>query len=347
MYTSPFLYIIVKDCLKNYNVPERGYLMSFSQKIKEMAKAKNATVVLPETDDIRTLTAAETILKEGIANLILIGNKDALMSQGHDIGAATFIDPNTYDLDPLVTSLYELRKSKGMTQEEARELLINNSLYLGVMLVKEGIAGGMVAGAVNSTSDVLRASLQIIKTAPGSKLVSSFFVMDIPGYDSPFVFSDCGLVQDPNAEELASIAASSAISYKALVGGEPLVAMLSHSTRGSSKHALVDKVVEATNIAKKENPTLKIDGEMQLDAAIVPAVASKKASDSEVAGKANVLVFPNLDAGNIGYKLVERFAKAQAFGPITQGLAKPINDLSRGCSAEDIVGVTAITALQI
>ena len=218
------------------------------------------------------------------------------------------------------------------------------------MMVKQGKADGMVAGARNSTANVLRPSLQILKTAPGTKLVSSYFVMVVPdcelGANGAFVISDCGLNQNPNAKQLAASAQSSADSFSQLVGEEPIVAMLSHSTYGSAKHADVDKVVEATKIAKETCPELKVDGELQLDAAIVKEVGQAKAPESKVAGKANVLVFPDLDAGNIGYKLVQRLAKAEAYGPVTQGIAKPVNDLSRGCSVEDIVGVVAITAVQ-
>ena len=217
-------------------------------------------------------------------------------------------------------------------------------------MVKAGDADGMVSGACHATADVLRPSLQILKTAPGTKLVSSFFLMEVPnceyGANGTFIFPDCGLVQNPNSEELAVIAGSSAKSFELLVEEEPIVAMLSHSTKGSAKHADVDKVVSATEIAKEAYPNVKIDGEFQLDAAIVPSVGHSKAPNSDIAGKANVLVFPDLDAGNIGYKLVQRLAKAEAFGPITQGIAKPVNDLSRGCSADDIVGVVAITAVQ-
>ena len=237
-----------------------------------------------------------------------------------------------------------------MTPEQAKEILLNQYLYYGVMMVKMGDADGMVSGACHSTADTLRPCLQILKTKPGTKLVSAFFVMDVPnceyGEDGVFVFGDCGLNQNPTAEELAAIAESSAESFKLLVGKEPKVAMLSHSSMGSAKHADVDKVVEATRIAKEANPDLALDGELQLDAAIVPSVGSSKAPDSKVAGQANVLIFPDLDAGNIGYKLVQRLAKAEAYGPMTQGIAAPVNDLSRGCSAEDIVGVVAITAVQ-
>ncbi len=268
-----------------------------------------------------------------------------------DISKATIVDPTNFEkIDAYIDALVELRKSKGMTREQATELLTKDYLYFGVMMVKMKDADGMVAGAVNSTANVLRPSLQILKTAPGTKLVSAFFLMVVPncefGANGTFVFGDSGLVQNPNAEELAAIADSSAKSFELLVGEEAKVAMLSHSTMGSAKHDDVTKVIEATKIAKETYPGLKVDGELQLDAAIVPSVGASKAPESEIAGKANVLVFPDLDAGNIGYKLVQRLAKAEAYGPITQGIAAPVNDLSRGCVADDIVGVIAITAVQ-
>ncbi|NLK20972.1 MAG: phosphate acetyltransferase [Epulopiscium sp.] len=326
--------------------------MNFIQFIKQKAKSDKKTVVLPESLDIRTLEAAQTILKEELANVVLIGNKGAILekSSGLDISGAKIIDPDTYDnMNDFVDTLVDLRKHKGMTKENAEKLLLN-PLYLGVMMVKKGIADGMVAGAVNSTADVLRPSLQILKTAPNTKLVSAFFIMVVPdcdyGADGTFIFSDAGLVPNPNSEELAAIALSSAQSFEQLVGKEPVVGMLSFSTKGSASHPDVEKVVEATKIAKELEPTLRIDGEFQLDAAIVPSVGASKAPGNDIAGKANVLIFPDLDAGNIGYKLTQRLAKAEAYGPITQGIAKPVNDLSRGCSAEDIVGVVAITAVQ-
>ena len=237
-----------------------------------------------------------------------------------------------------------------MTLESAREQLLNNYIMFGVMMVKCKDADGMVAGCCHATADVLRPSLQILKTAPGTELVSGFFILDVPnceyGEHGTFLFADCGLNQDPNAEEMAAIAHSSSKSFRNLVGGNPIIAMLSHSTKGSAKHPLVDKVVEATRIAHEKYPQLVIDGELQTDAAIVPEVAKSKAPGSEVAGKANVLVFPNLDCGNISYKLVQRLAKAEAYGPMLQGLSSPVNDLSRGCSAEDITGVIALTAVQ-
>lgn len=327
--------------------------MGFIDTIKERAKQNKQTIVLPETNDIRTLEAAAKILSEDIANLVLIGNEAEIKQAAGslDLSKAKIVDPATTDkLASYVDTLVELRKSKGMTAEKAKELLTTDYLYFGVMSVKAGDADGMVAGACHATADVLRPSLQILKTAPGTKLVSAFFVMVVPncdlGADGTFIFSDAGLCQNPNSEELAAIAGSSAKSFDLLVQEEPVVALLSHSTKGSAKHADVDKVVEATRIAKENYPTIKLDGEFQLDAAIVPSVGQSKAPGSDIAGKANVLVFPDLDAGNIGYKLVQRLAKAEAYGPITQGIAKPVNDLSRGCSADDIVGVIAITAVQ-
>lgn len=328
-------------------------MSTFLENVKARAKADKKTIVLPESMDRRTFEAAAVVLKEGIANLVIIGNSKEVEanSKGLDIAGATIIDPATYEkTQQYIDMLVELRKAKGMTEEMARDLLLHEYMYFACMMVKAGDADGVVSGACHSTANTLKPSLQIIKTAPGTKLVSSFFIMVVPncelGANGIFVFSDCGLVQNPNPEELAAIGASSAESFKMLVQEEPKVAMLSHSTKGSAKHADVDKVVEATRIAKEQNPDLKLDGEMQLDAAIVESVGSSKAPDSEVAGHANVLVFPDLDAGNIGYKLVQRLAKAEAYGPITQGIAAPINDLSRGCSAEDIVGVVAITAVQ-
>jgi len=327
--------------------------MGFIDGIKERAKQNIKTIVLPETGDRRTLEAASRILAEGVANIILIGNKEDIIkgSEGLDLSKATIIDPETTEkLQGYIDLLVEIRKSKGMTPEQAKELLTKDYPYFGVTMVKAGDADGMVSGAVHSTADTLRPSLQILKTAPGTKLVSSFFIIVVPnceyGENGTFIFSDCGLVQNPNVEELAAIAGSSAKSFEALVGKEAIVAMLSHSTKGSAAHPDVDKVVAATKIAKELYPNIKIDGEYQLDAAIVPSVGASKAPGSDIAGKANVLIFPDLDAGNIGYKLAQRLAKAEAYGPITQGIAKPVNDLSRGCTADDIVGVIAITAVQ-
>lgn len=327
--------------------------MNFIDTIKERAKKDKKRIVLPESMDKRTMEAADKALKEKIADIIIIGTPEEIEenSKGFDISDATIIDPNTSELtEKLINGLVEIRKNKGLTYEDAKNLLLTDYMYYACMLVKTGKADGVVSGACHSTANTLRPSLQIIKTKPGVMLVSAFFLMVVPeceyGSDGTFVFADSGLEQNPTPERLAAIAASSAESFKLLVEKEPLVAMLSHSTMGSAKHADVDKVVEAVKIAKENYSQYKIDGELQLDAAIVPSVAKSKAPNSEVAGHANVLVFPDLDAGNIGYKLVQRLAKAEAYGPITQGIASPINDLSRGCSADDIVGVIAITAVQ-
>lgn len=327
--------------------------MGFIDEIKRRAKADKKTIVLPESMDRRTFEAAATILKEDIANIIIVGSPAEVEqnSKGFDVSKATIIDPATSEKTAgYIELLVELRKVKGMTSEQAKDLLLKDYLYYAVMMVKVGDADGMVSGACHSTADTLRPSLQILKTKPGTKLVSAFFVMVVPdcefGANGTFIFADSGLNQNPNPEELAAIAGSSAESFELLVQEEPIVAMLSHSSMGSAKHDDVTKMVEATRLAKEAYPDLKVDGELQLDAAIVPSVGSSKAPTSSVAGKANVLVFPDLDAGNIGYKLVQRLAKADAYGPVTQGIAKPVNDLSRGCSAADIVGVVAITAVQ-
>ena len=278
--------------------------MSYIDLIKDKARADVKTIVLPETRDKRTLIAASKIIEEGLANIIMVGNEEKIMDGAGwlevDLDGVTVVDPaNCEKFEEYVTLLYETRKAKGMTMEKAREILLKDYLTFGVVMVKANDADGMVAGACHATADVLRPSLQILKTAPGSKLVSSFFIMDVPdckmGADGTFLFGDCGLNQNPNAEELAAIADSSAKSFKQLVGAKPIVAMLSHSTKGSAKHALVDKVVEATRIAHEQYPGLTVDGELQADAALVPSVAKSKAPGSDVAGKANVLIFPNLD----------------------------------------------------
>ncbi|MCR5425812.1 MAG: phosphate acetyltransferase [Lachnospiraceae bacterium] len=329
--------------------------MAYIDQIKERAKIDKKTIVLPESTDKRTLLAAAKIIEEGIADLIMVGDEEKIHDGAGwldiDLDKVKVINPNTTPkLDEYVDLLYETRKAKGMTPEKARETLLNDWLTFGIMMVKANDADGMVAGACHSTADTLRPALQILKTAPGVKLVSAFFVVDTVmkdmGENGAFIFADCGLNQDPNAEELAAIADSSARSFKALVGPKPVIAMLSHSTKGSAKHALVDKVVEATRIAHEQYPHLVLDGELQTDAALVPGVAKSKAPGSVVGGKANILIFPNLDAGNIGYKLVQRLGGAEAYGPMLQGIAKPVNDLSRGCSWEDIVGVVALTAVQ-
>jgi len=327
--------------------------MAFIDAIKERAKAQKKTIVLPESMDRRTWEAVEIILKEGIADLVVLGTPEEVAenSKGLDVAGATVIDPNTApELQSYIDKLVELRQAKGMTPEEAKKLLTTDYMYYACMMVKMGAADGVVSGACHSTANTLRPSLQIIKTKPGTKLVSAFFMMIVPncdlGADGTFLFADSGLEQNPDPEKLAAIAISSAESFELLVQKQAKVAMLSHSTKGSAKHADVDKVLAATAIAKEMRPDLLLDGELQADAAMVPSVGASKAPGSSVAGQANVLVFPDLDAGNIGYKLVQRLAKAEAYGPITQGIAAPINDLSRGCSAEDIVGVVAITAVQ-
>ena len=327
--------------------------MDFLSTMKAKAKADKKVIVLPESYEKRNLEAAAECLKEELADIILIGKKDKIMEAAgsFDVSKAIFVDPETYDrMDEMVAGLAEARKSKGMTLEEARKILMDDSLFVAVMLVKMGVADGMVSGAIHSTADTLRPALQILKTAPGTELVSSFFIMvtKTPQYgdDGILLFADCALNQNPNPAELACIAGDSAKSYNAFIGKEARVAMLSHSTMGSAKHADVTKVVDAVKIAKEKYLDLKLDGEIQLDAAIVKEVGELKAPNSTVAGKANVLVFPDIDAGNIGYKLVQRFGNAEAFGPILQGIAKPVNDLSRGCSANDIVAVVALTSVQ-
>ncbi len=327
--------------------------MGFIDAIKERAKADKKTIVLPESMDRRTFEAAEKILKEGIANLIIIGTPEEIAknSEGLDISGAKIVDPfNDPNKQKYIDKFVELRGAKGVTPEIAKETMEKDYMYYACLMCKCGDADGAVSGACHSTANTIRPCLQIIKTKPGTKLVSAFFLMEVPdceyGEDGIFVFSDCGLNQNPTAEELAAIAGSSAESFKMLTGKEPKVAMLSYSTMGSAKHDDVTKVQEATRIAKEAYPELKLDGELQLDAALVPSVGSSKAPNSEVAGCANTLIFPNLDAGNIGYKLVQRLAKADAFGPVLQGIAMPVNDLSRGCFSDDIVGVVAITAVQ-
>ncbi len=329
-------------------------MSTFIGKLKERAKKDIKTIVLAEGEDIRTLKAAETVKKEGYAKVILVGNPDKIKAtvaaEGIDIEGIKIVDSENSDKnEEYANAFYELRKAKGMTPEQAAETIKDPSYY-AVMMVKQGDADGMVSGAIHSSADTIRPSLQILKTAPGTKLVSAFFIIVVPdceyGENGTFVFGDSGLNQDPTADELSEIAISSAASFKQLVGAEPKVAMLSYSTYGSAKSPLVDKVQEATKLAKEKAPDIKLDGELQLDAAIVGSVAASKAPGSDVAGSANVLIFPDLNAGNIGYKLAQRLAKAEAYGPILQGIAKPVNDLSRGCSADDIAGVVAITAVQ-
>ena len=327
-------------------------MSNFLETIKKRAKAQKKTIVLPETWERRTLDAAATALAEGIADIILVGGKETICQSAPDLdlSKATFADPENFEgMDDFIAALVELRKNKGVDEVKAAKML-KDPLYFGVMMVKKGLADGMVAGAVTATQDVLRPALQILKTRPGTKLVSAFFVMVVPncqyGANGTFIYADSGLNPNPTAEELAHIAVNSAETFETLVQEEPVVGMLSFSTKGSASHSDVDKVVKATRIAKELDPDVKLDGELQLDAAIVPSVGQSKAPGSDVAGNCNVLVFPDLDAGNIGYKLTQRLANAEAYGPITQGIAAPVNDLSRGCVAEDIVGVIAITAVQ-
>ena len=328
--------------------------MSFIDTIKEKAKCNKKTIVLPEATDIRVVTAASKVLKEEFANVVLLGKKEEVERLAKEnqleIEKATIIDPvQSPKYREYVEAFYELRKNKGMDIQTATTML-QDPVYFGMMMVKQGDCDGLVSGAIHSTADTLRPALQILKTAPNTKLVSAFFLMIVPecnlGEAGTFVFSDCGLNANPNAEELSEIAISSAKSFEQLVGKKAKVAMLSYSTYGSAKSDSISKVVEATQMVKQKNPNLLVDGELQLDAAIIPEIANSKAPGSEIAGKANTLIFPNLDAGNIGYKLVQRLAKAEAYGPLCQGIAKPVNDLSRGCSSDDIVGVVAITAVQ-
>lgn len=326
----------------------------FTDKLKQRAKCDVKTIVLAEGEDMRTVEAAAIVLKEGYAKIKILGNEDKIKAmaaeKGLDISGAQIIDPEISDkTEEYAEKFYEMRKAKGMTPEKAAET-VKNVLYYGVMMVNEGEADGMVAGACNSSANVIRPSLQILKTKPGTKLVSAFFVIIVPdceyGENGAFIFGDSGLNENPDAEAVSEIAIASAASFKQLIGAEPKVAMLSYSTFGLAKSELVDKMQEATRLAKGKAPELKLDGELQLDAAIVPSVAASKAPGSSIAGDANVLIFPDLNAGNIGYKLVQRLAKAEAYGPILQGVRKPVNDLSRGCSAEDIAGVVAITCVQ-
>lgn len=328
--------------------------MSFIDDIKQKAKREIKTIVLPEGGDLRVLKAVDTILKEKFANIILIGDEKEVTKLANennlDINGVKIINPNNFEkYEEYAVALCELRKAKGMTLEQAKELLLNET-YLGMMIVKQGYADGLVSGACHSTADTLRPALQILKTAPNTTLVSSFFIIVVPnciyGENGVFVFSDCGLVKNPNSDELSEIAISSSKSFEQLVGTPAKVAMLSYSTHGSADSEEVQKVVEATKLLKEKMPDLMCDGELQLDAAIIPEVARSKAKESNVAGYANTLIFPDLNAGNIGYKLVQRLAKAEAYGPMCQGIAKPVNDLSRGCSSEDIVGVVAITCVQ-
>ena len=328
--------------------------MSFIDDIKNRAKQNIKTIILTESEDVRVLEAASKVTKEGFTRIILIGNPDEAnsLASSHniDISGIQIINPETSEkYDEYVNSFYELRKAKGITIDDAKKYMKDN-MYFGTMMVKQGHADGLVSGACHSTANTLRPALQILKTAPGTKLVSAFFLMIVPnceyGENGTFVFGDCGLVENPSADDLSEIAISSSKSFNKLTGKESKVAMLSYSTYGSAHSELTEKVVSATQLLKEKAPDLKCDGELQLDAAIVPEIAKSKAPNGTLNGTANTLIFPDLNAGNIGYKLVQRFAKAEAYGPLCQGIAKPVNDLSRGCSADDIVGVVAITSVQ-
>jgi phosphate acetyltransferase len=328
--------------------------MSFIEELKNKAKKNIKTIILTESEDKRVLKAAEQVTKEGFAKILLIGNVDEankLAKENNiDISGIEIIDPETSEkFEAYAEAFYELRKAKGITIDDARKILKDN-MYFGTMMVKMGDADGLVSGACHSTANTLRPALQILKTAPGTKLVSAFFLMVVPdckhGENGIFVFGDSGLVENPSSDELSEIAISSSKSFKQLTGKESKVALLSYSTYGSAHSELTEKVVEATKLLKEKAPDLICDGELQLDAAIIPEVAESKAPGSPVKGEANTLIFPDLNAGNIGYKLVQRLAKAEAYGPLCQGIARPVNDLSRGCSSDDIVGVVAITAVQ-
>ncbi|HOT14604.1 MAG TPA: phosphate acetyltransferase [Bacteroidales bacterium] len=329
--------------------------MDLLQQIKANAKKHQKRIVLPEGLEERTLKAADEVLNEELAQIILIGNRDKIFDLAKQFGLksiekATIVDPLKHEKkDHYIDMMVELRKSKGLTREEAAKL-IENPLYLATLMIKNGDADGEVAGAMNATGDVLRPAFQYVKTLPGISVVSGAFIIILKdkefGEDGMFVFADCAVHPNPTERELAEIAVATAKTTRAIAGFEPRVAMLSFSTKGSAKHEMCDKVINATRIAKEMDPSLKIDGELQADAAIIPSIGKSKAPGSEIAGKANVLVFPTLETGNIAYKLVQRLAHAEAIGPVLQGMAAPINDLSRGCSVSDIVNLIAITANQ-
>ena len=329
--------------------------MNLLESMIQRAQGNRQRIVLPEGTELRTLQAADRLLRDGVADIILLGEAQEIMTIAREanlinIERAIIVNPRAHEkIELYVELLLELRRKKGMTPEQAAQL-VENPLYLACLMIKNGDADGEIAGAQNTTGDVLRPALQIIKTLPGVKVVSGAFIMLTQtaqyGENGTLLFADCAVMPNPTAEELASIALASAQTARSLVGVEPRVAMLSFSTKGSAEHEMIDKVREATRIARELNPALLIDGELQADAALVPSVGSSKAPGSAIAGKANVLVFPTLEAGNIGYKLVQRPGNAEAVGPVLQGMAAPVNDLSRGCSVNDIYNMVAITANQ-
>lgn len=325
-------------------------MASFIDTLIDRAKADKKTIVLPEGNDERILEAAQEALAQGIANIIILSDADEIAAKGYNLEGATIIDPATSDKqEEFAELLYELRKAKGMTPEEAKEL-VKDPIHFAVLMVKSGLCDGLVGGACHATIKILSPSLKIIKTAPGEPMVSSFFIMDVPGSEfgenGLFLFADCALEIQPTSEKLAHIANQTDKSFKRLIGDDPRIALLSHSSHGSAVNDDSTKVVKAVEYIRENYPDIVADGELQLDAAIVPELGASKAPDSPVAGKANVLIFPDLDAANIGYKLVQRLGGAKAYGPVLQGLAAPVNDLSRGCTAEDVVGVIAITCVQ-
>ncbi len=322
--------------------------MNVTQKFLEQAKENYKTIVLPEGSEDRVIKAANILYSEKIVKPILLGDEEEILKRAEELeislNGIEIINPIAdSEFEGYVQKYYELRKHKGMTPQKAQEVM-SNPLYFGAMMVRQDRAAGAVAGSVNATGDVLRAAIQVVGLAPDVNIVSSSFIMVLPN-GQILTFGDCAVVPDPDPKQLASIAISSANTHRKLLGAEPLVAMLSFSTKGSAKHPLVDKVVEATRIVKESVPQLQVDGELQFDAAYIESIGQRKAPGSPVAGKANVFIFPDLNSGNIGYKMVERLAGAEAIGPLIQGLAKPYNDLSRGCSVNDIVNVAAICSI--
>lgn len=345
---------VIQALNETYNKPtnkfERIVMSAFIDSLIDRAKADKKTIVMPEGNDNRILKAAEIALKDGIANIVIIGKPEEISSKGYNLENAQIIDPESSDKQhEFAELLYELRKNKGMTPEKAQEL-VKDPIHFAVLMVKTGMCDGLVGGACHATVKILSPSLKILRTAPGAPMVSSLFLMDVPncdlGEDGIFVFADCALEVQPDAEKLAHIANLTNDSFKRLLGKEARIALLSHSSHGSAHNDDATKVVDAMEYIKEHYPHLVCDGELQLDAAIIPEIGESKAPGSPVAGHANTLIFPDLDAANIGYKLVQRLANAEAYGPILQGLAAPVNDLSRGCTAEDVVGVIAITCVQ-